>query len=83
MLASAFRRRRASSDGLRAGRGARARDCGLKTVVTWTLTPEAGGTRVRMEQSGFRPQDEAAHRGAGYGWRRLVAGLECVAGELT
>jgi len=51
--------------------------------VTWTLTPEAGGTRVRMEQSGFRPQDEAAHRGAGYGWRRLVAGLECVAGELT
>ena len=57
-------------------------DSGLKTVVTWILTPEAGGTRVRMEQSGFRPQDEAAHRGAGYGWRRLVAGLERVAGEL-
>src|SRR5262245_29702493 len=48
-------------------------DSGLKTVVTWTLTPEAGGTRVRMEQSGFRPEDGAAWRGASYGWRRLVA----------
>src|SRR5690349_14033824 len=25
---------------------------GLKTVVTWTLTPTKGGTHVRMEQSG-------------------------------
>ena len=57
-------------------------DSGLQTVVTWTLAPEAGGTRVRMEQSGFRPQDEAAYRGAGYGWRRFVAELERVAAEL-
>jgi hypothetical protein len=35
-----------------------------------------------MEQSGFRPQDEAAYRGAGYGWRRFVAELERVAAEL-
>jgi uncharacterized protein YndB with AHSA1/START domain len=55
---------------------------GLKTVVTWTLAPEAGGTRVRMEQSGFRPEDEANYRGAGYGWQRFIAGLERVAGEL-
>jgi uncharacterized protein YndB with AHSA1/START domain len=31
---------------------------GLKTVVTWTLTPTQGGTYVRMEQSGFRLEDE-------------------------
>ncbi len=28
---------------------------GLKTVVTWILTPTRSGTHVRMEQSSFRP----------------------------
>src|SRR6204780_5132739 len=28
---------------------------GLGSVVTWTLTPTSAGTRLRMEQSGFRP----------------------------
>ena len=56
---------------------------GVKTVVTWTLTPADGGTAVRMEQSGFRPQDEPFYAGAGYGWTRMVAGLERVAGELS
>jgi len=28
---------------------------GLATVVLWTLTPAEGGTHVRMEQTGFRP----------------------------
>jgi uncharacterized protein YndB with AHSA1/START domain len=55
---------------------------GLKTVVTWTLTPTKGGTHVRMEQSGFRPDDEAFYQGAGYGWQRFVAGLERVAAGL-
>jgi uncharacterized protein YndB with AHSA1/START domain len=55
---------------------------GLKTVVTWTLTPTKGGTHVRMEQSGFRPEDEAFYQGAGYGWQRFVAGLERVAAGL-
>jgi uncharacterized protein YndB with AHSA1/START domain len=55
---------------------------GLKTVVTWTLTPTKGGTQVRMEQSGFRPEDEANYQGANYGWQRFVAGLERVAAEL-
>ena len=31
-----------------------------------------------MEQSGFRPEDEANHQGASYGWQRLLAGLEQV-----
>ena len=51
---------------------------GLKTVVTWTLTPTTGGTQVRMEQSGFRTEDEAGYKGAGYGWQRFFAGLERV-----
>jgi uncharacterized protein YndB with AHSA1/START domain len=55
---------------------------GLRTVVTWTLTPADGGTHVRMEQSGFRPEDEANYQGAGYGWQRFVAGLERVAAGL-
>jgi uncharacterized protein YndB with AHSA1/START domain len=55
---------------------------GLKTVVTWTLTPTKGGTHVRMEQSGFRPEEEANYQGASYGWQRYVAGLERVTAGL-
>jgi len=55
---------------------------GLKTVVTWTLTPVKGGVRVRTEQSGFRPEDEAGYQGASFGWQRFVAGLERVAAGL-
>jgi uncharacterized protein YndB with AHSA1/START domain len=55
---------------------------GLKTVVTWTLMPTTGGTVVRMEQSGFRPEDEANYQGASYGWRRYIGGLERVAAGL-
>jgi uncharacterized protein YndB with AHSA1/START domain len=47
-----------------------------KTVVTWTLTPTAGVVLVRMEQSGFRPQDENNFRGANYGWQKFVGNLE-------
>lgn len=56
---------------------------GLKTVVTWTLTPVSGGTLVRLEQSGFRPEDETNYQGATYGWRRFVAGLERVTAGLA
>jgi uncharacterized protein YndB with AHSA1/START domain len=55
---------------------------GLSTVVTWTLTPTEGGTHVRMEQSGFRPEDEANFQGASYGWQKFMAGLERVAAGL-
>jgi uncharacterized protein YndB with AHSA1/START domain len=58
-------------------------DSGLSTIVTWTLTPADSGTLVRMEQSGFRPQDEAGYKGMGSGWPRIVAGLERVAGSLS
>jgi uncharacterized protein YndB with AHSA1/START domain len=55
---------------------------GLKTVVTWTLTPTGGGTHVRMEQSGFRPGDSNNYQGANYGWQKYVAGLERVVAGL-
>ena len=55
---------------------------GLKTVVTWALTPTQGGIGVRMEQSGFRPKDEANYQGAGYGWPRILDGLERVTATL-
>ena len=51
---------------------------GLKTVVTWTLTPVAGGTQLRMEQSGFRPEEKANYQGANYGWQRYLTALENV-----
>lgn len=54
---------------------------GLKTLVTWTLTPQAGGTLVRMEQSGFRPEDEAGYKGMGGGWPRILARLEEISGR--
>ena len=41
-----------------------------------------GGTHVRMEQSGFRPEDEANYRGASHGWQRFIAGLERVSAGL-
>jgi uncharacterized protein YndB with AHSA1/START domain len=51
---------------------------GLKTLVTWTLTPIQKGTRVRMEQSGFRPDQSQASGGATYGWSKFINGLERV-----
>jgi uncharacterized protein YndB with AHSA1/START domain len=56
---------------------------GLKTVVTWTVTPAKGGTRLRMEKSGFRPEEESNYQGATYGWQRFFGGLERVVAELN
>jgi len=49
---------------------------GLESVVTWTLTPTNKGTHLRMEQSGFRPDQRQAYQGAKGGWQRFVAALE-------
>lgn len=52
----------------------------LDTVVTFTLTPTASGTRLSLLQSGFKPGQEQNLGGARYGWRmmggKLVALLE-------
>lgn len=55
---------------------------GLRTVVTWTLTPTKSGVLVRMEQSGFRPEDERNYQGANYGWQRFIGALDRVAAGL-
>jgi uncharacterized protein YndB with AHSA1/START domain len=49
---------------------------GLESVVTWTLTPTRTGTHLRMEQSGFRPDQQQAYQGARYGWQPFFANLE-------
>jgi uncharacterized protein YndB with AHSA1/START domain len=51
---------------------------GLESVVTWTLTPTTTGTRLRMEQSGFLPDQQQAYQGAKGGWLRFFAALEQV-----
>jgi uncharacterized protein YndB with AHSA1/START domain len=49
---------------------------GLDSVVTWTLTPTPTGTHLRMEQSGFRPDQKQAFGGAKFGWQKFFANLE-------
>jgi uncharacterized protein YndB with AHSA1/START domain len=51
---------------------------GLQSVVTWTLTATSAGTQLRMEQSGFRPDQQQAYQGAQGGWRKFIAALEQV-----
>ena len=51
---------------------------GLESVVTWTLTPSSTGTHLRMEQTGFRPDQQQAYQGAKAGWPRFFANLEQV-----
>jgi len=56
---------------------------GMESVVAWTLAPTPGGTLVRMEQSGFREDQEANYKGAMYGWQKFFGGLERVVGEIS
>jgi uncharacterized protein YndB with AHSA1/START domain len=49
---------------------------GLESTVTFTLSKTATGTRLRMDQAGFRPDQEQAYRGAQYGWQKFFANLE-------
>jgi uncharacterized protein YndB with AHSA1/START domain len=51
---------------------------GFGSVVTWTLTPTSTGTHLRMEQSGFRPDQQQNYQGAKYGWQKFFANLEQV-----
>jgi uncharacterized protein YndB with AHSA1/START domain len=55
---------------------------GLNTIVNWTLTPTERGVLLRLEHSGFRPEDEGFFQGAGHGWPRMVENLEKVAAGL-
>jgi uncharacterized protein YndB with AHSA1/START domain len=56
---------------------------GLDSVVLWTLTPAEGGTHVRMEHSGFRPDQQRAYQGANYGWKGFFAAMEQVLARIN
>jgi uncharacterized protein YndB with AHSA1/START domain len=57
-------------------------DHNLKSVVTWTLTPTESGTLLRMEQTGFRPDQPRYFQGAQAGWPRFLENLEQLLGRL-
>ena len=46
-------------------------EMGLDTVVTFTLTPTASGTRLGLVQSGFKPEQKQNFAGARYGWKKM------------
>jgi uncharacterized protein YndB with AHSA1/START domain len=50
----------------------------LQSVVTFTLTPTPTGTHLRMEQTGFRPDQKQAYGGAKAGWQLFFEKLEQV-----
>jgi uncharacterized protein YndB with AHSA1/START domain len=54
----------------------------LESTVTWTLVPTNTGTLLRMEQSGFRPDQQPYYRGAKAGWPRFLDALEQVLARL-
>jgi uncharacterized protein YndB with AHSA1/START domain len=50
-------------------------------TYTWNFTHDDAaytGTHLRMEQSGFRPDQKQAYGGANAGWREFLAKLEQV-----
>ena len=51
---------------------------GLESVVTFTLTKTGNGTHLRMDQAGFRPDQQQAYHGAQWGWNKFLANLEQV-----
>jgi uncharacterized protein YndB with AHSA1/START domain len=46
-------------------------DMAIDTVVTFTLTPTASGTRLTLVQSGFKPDQKHNLAGARYGWKMM------------
>ena len=56
---------------------------GLESIVTWTLTPTAKGTHLRVEQSGFQRGQGQAYGGAKLGWQNFLNRLEQVLEKQT
>jgi uncharacterized protein YndB with AHSA1/START domain len=48
----------------------------LQSVVTFTLTPTATGTHLRVEQAGFSPTQKQAYGGAHAGWKSFLGNLD-------
>ncbi len=57
-------------------------DMALDTVVTFTLTPSAAGTRLSLVQSGFKPGQKQNFGGARYGWKMMGGKLVDLLGRI-
>ena len=55
----------------------------LDTVVTFTLTPTASGTRLSLVQSGFKPDQKRNVNGARYGWKMMGGKLVDLLARIT
>ena len=55
----------------------------IDTVVSFTLTPNASGTRLSLVQSGFRPDQKHNSGGARYGWKMMGTRLVDLLGRIT
>jgi len=55
----------------------------LDTVVTFTLTPTASGTRLSLVQSGFKPDQKQNFGGARYGWKMMGGKLVDLLGRIA
>lgn len=54
----------------------------LDSVVTWSLTPAAAGTRVRLVHSGFvMPKNDTAYTTMSEGWAKVVQQLDAITSE--
>ncbi|MGH8026934.1 MAG: SRPBCC family protein, partial [Pseudoxanthomonas sp.] len=54
----------------------------LETIVTWTLTRVANGTRVRLVHSGFvLPKNDTAYKNMSEGWNKVVRNLDAIVAE--
>ena len=54
----------------------------LDTIVTFTLTKVANGTRLRLVHSGFEmPKNETAYTNMSGGWKKVVGTIGAMAGE--
>jgi uncharacterized protein YndB with AHSA1/START domain len=54
----------------------------LDSVVTWTLSKVAGGTRIRLVHSGFvMPTNESTFKNLSGGWKHVVGDVGNFSGE--
>jgi uncharacterized protein YndB with AHSA1/START domain len=57
-------------------------DMEIDTVVTFTLTPTASGTRLSLVQTGFKPANKQAFGGQRYGWNLMGGKLVDLLGRM-
>jgi uncharacterized protein YndB with AHSA1/START domain len=55
----------------------------LQSTVTLSLTATSTGTLLRMEQTGFRPEQKQNYDGAKYGWQHFLGKLDQVVGQMA